>query len=461
MPDLPLPLTFRAEIIEPLVVSIRAGESCALVGVGSSGKSNIVRFLHERADARQHYFGAEARRLLWLMVDCNALDSYEEHSLYPAMIDSLARAVSARSDLGPLNAPLADLYREAASPDLRAGAFRALSRAVEAVKAAGNFQFVFVLDDCDTLVEKAPPALFRRLRALRDDSKYQLVYITVSRRELQFLRPHSPEFESFYEIALIRSFAVGPYAEADARYMLDRLAARLPQPRPLEPLEADRLIQATGGHPGMIKAAFFASRAGELALDSELNDILIGDSAVMDECRKIWDSLEPEDHAGLAAAVQGKPVSGPAQGTLMAKGLLRERTDGTHTILCPPLEAYVARKAGVTMKQAAPPKGGVPVIQIFVSAKLVRVDGREINLRRVEFDLLCALCERQGHACAREGLREKAQIAEAHEPSGLGASAEAVLDRAIVELKRKIEPPGVELIQPAPGGGYKFTGVCS
>ncbi|MBI3241299.1 MAG: winged helix-turn-helix transcriptional regulator [Chloroflexi bacterium] len=453
MPDLPHPLTFRSEIIEPLVESIRAGESCALVGVGSSGKSNIVRFLRERDDARQHYFGADARRLLWLMVDCNALDSYEEHSLYAAMIDSLTHVVSARSDLGALNATLGDLYREAVSPELRSGAFRALSRAVEAVKAASNFQFVFVLDDCDTLVQKCQPALFRRLRALRDDSKYQLVYITVTRRELHRLRPTSPEFESFFEIAVMRSFAVGPYSDADARTMLERLAARLPQPRPLEPLAIDRLLTATGGHPGLIKAAFFATRAGETALESDLIETLINDSAVMDECRKIWDSLEDEEHAGLVAASQGRPVTGPALGALMAKGLIRERTDGTHAILCPPLETYVSQKAGA--RAATPPpnaKGGEAVIEIFPGVKLVRVDGREVSgLSKAEFDLLCVLAEKRGQACSRSLLLERVFAAEAHRASEL----DAALDRAVAELKRKIEPPGKVLIASAPGGGYQ------
>ena len=220
MPDLPLPLSFRSEIIELIAESIRAGESCALVGVGSSGKSNIIRFLHDRADAREHYFSDSSRRLLWLMVDCNALDAYDEPSLFTAMIDSIARAAAARSDLGTLTQTLDGLYREVVSPGGGIHAFRNLRRAIETVRAAGDFQFAFVLDDCDKLVQVAPPTLLRRLRALRDEFKYKLVYITVTRRELHRLRPLSPEFETFYEIIVVRSFAIGPYSDADARYML-------------------------------------------------------------------------------------------------------------------------------------------------------------------------------------------------------------------------------------------------
>lgn len=458
MPDLPHPLTFRSEIIQPLADSIRASESCALVGVGSAGKSNIIRFLRDRPEAREKYFGDEARRLLWLMVDCNALDSYDERSLYVAMIDSLSRAVGDRSDMGALSARLEEFYNAAASPEDKAGAFRALSRAVEAVKAAGNFKLAFVLDDCDLLVEQAPLALFRRLRALRDESKYQLVYVTVTRRDLNRLRPFSPEFESFFEIILVRSFAIGPYSEADARYMLMRLAARLPQPRTLTPLEATRLIQATGGHPGLLKAAFYASRAGELANDPDFSAVLINDSSVTDECRKIWESLEDEERAGLGAALQSHAVSGPAQKSLTMKGLVRERTDGSHSIFCPVFEAWAAQKMGLSIPSpAAIARGGLPIVEIFPGVRLVRVDGREVKgLRRVEFELLCALFERQGEACPRDQLLEKAALAESLEPSKLGSSVDEVLDRAMVELRRKIEPPGLPIIVSVAGGGYKL-----
>ncbi|MEK7276105.1 MAG: winged helix-turn-helix domain-containing protein [Chloroflexota bacterium] len=460
MPDLPLPLTFRAEIIEPLAQSIRAGESCALVGVGSSGKSNIVRFLRDRADARQHYFGDSARRLLWLMVDCNALDAYDEPSLYGAMIDSLTRAIAARSDAGALGSTLDGLCREAVAPDGRAGAYRFLHRAVELTRQAGDFQLAFVLDDCDKLIQTAPPTLFRRLRALRDDYKYQLLYVAVTRRELHGLRPQSPEFESFFEIVVSRSFAVGPYSDHDARFMINRLASRLEMPRTLDDFEIGRLILATGGHPGLLKTSFYASRAGELAAEPDLMEMLANDSHVTDECRKIWESLEDEDRAGLIAAISGKALGGGAHTALMAMGLVRERTDGTHAIFCPLFESYVAHKAGGPPSISLPHSGGGPVFEIFPHTRLVRVDSHQINLRRIEFELLCLLLEKRGSACSREDLLERAVAAESREPSGLGNSIDGAIDQAVIELRRKIEPRGAPkpYITATPGGGYRLIG---
>lgn len=460
MPDLPLPLSFRSETIELIAESIRAGESCALVGVGSSGKSNIIRFLHDRADAREHYFGDAARRLLWLMIDCNALDTYDEPSLFTAMIDSLARAAAARSDLGTLTQTLDGLYREVVSPGGGIHAFRNLRRTLETVRAAGDFQFAFVLDDCDKLIQVAPPSLLRRLRALRDEFKYKLVYITATRRELHRLRPLSPEFETFFEIVVVRSFAIGPYADADARYMLDRLALRLPTPRAIDPLEARRLIQATGGHGGLLKAAFFATRAGETALDPDLIDALTNDSSVMDECRKVWESLEEEEHEGLIAAANGKPIVGEARSALMAKGLVRERTDDTHALFCRVFEAYVRVKAGVPVGaiHESPLQQTEPRLDIYQGSRLVRVGGKELNMTRAEFEVLCLLYEKRGRDVRREELLERVLTAETYEPSGLGANVDRVLDRAVLELKQKLEAHGFArpVIVPAGGGGYRM-----
>lgn len=473
MPDLLLPLTFRAELIEPIATSISAGESCALVGVGSSGKSNIVRFLRDRPDAREHYFGAAARRLLWLMVDCNALDAYDEPSLFLAMLDALGRAVSARSDLGPLAGNLGDLYKETAAPGGGASAFRNLSRALESLRAAGDFQCAFVLDDCDQLIASAPPVLLRRLRALRDEFKYKLVYVTVTRREIVDLRKHSPEFETFYEMLVVRSFAVGPYAEADARFMLDRLGARLPQPHSLEPLAIRQLINATGGHGGLLKAAFFVTRAGEDALEPDLVESLSTNPSLIDECSKIWDSLDKRDHDGLLAAAAGQSVPANARLPLLAKGLLHERTDETHAIFCPVFENYVRQKASLPMvgandpalrqaqgagRSPLPATRPEPRLEIYQGSRLVRLNGQDLPMTRAEFELLCRLVEMRGQDCRREELLERILAGETAEPSNLGANVDETLDKAARLLGQKLEAAGFAKPAIVPvGEGYKMV----
>lgn len=460
MPDIPLPITFRAELIELIAQAVAAGESCALVGVGSSGKSNVVRFLRDRSDAREHYFGAGARRLLWLLVDCNALEAYDERSLMQAMLEALVAAATRRSDLGALRATLEGLLAETPAPG---SAYRALHRAIEAIQMAGDFMCAFVLDDCDQLVATAPGALLRRLRALRDDFKYKLIYVTVTRRELVDLRPHSAEFETFYELLVVRSFAVGPYSEADARFMLDRLAARLPEPTALDPRAARKLIAATGGHGGLLKAAFFVTQAGQEALAPGLDEMLSATPSLIDECAKIWDSLEKRDREGLAATTAGSGLSDEMRLPLLAKGLVHERVDGSHVIFCPVFDSFVRRKAGLPVRTAAAPQAAGPAreprLEIYQGSRLVRIDRQDVSMTRSEFELLCRLYERRGQECRREDLLERILQAETVEPSRLGRTVDEALDRAAQELAHKLEAYGFARpsIVIGESGGYMMT----
>src|ERR1700694_5786347 len=72
MPELPIPVGFRAETLQQVVRLLRSGESCAVVGVGSSGKSNVARHL-ARADVRKEYFGPEAESTLIVYLNCKPL----------------------------------------------------------------------------------------------------------------------------------------------------------------------------------------------------------------------------------------------------------------------------------------------------------------------------------------------------------------------------------------------------
>ena len=51
MPDLLPPVRYREEIFDTVSELLRAGESCALVGVSGSGKSSLAHHL-TRADVR-------------------------------------------------------------------------------------------------------------------------------------------------------------------------------------------------------------------------------------------------------------------------------------------------------------------------------------------------------------------------------------------------------------------------
>ena len=45
----PLPLYSRASEVDQVMSSIQSGESCLVIGIGSVGKSNLIRFIQQPA----------------------------------------------------------------------------------------------------------------------------------------------------------------------------------------------------------------------------------------------------------------------------------------------------------------------------------------------------------------------------------------------------------------------------
>ena len=69
----PLPITYRASEVKKILAAVHAGDSCSVVGIGSVGKSNLLRFIH-REDVRFTYLDQEERASrLFVYIDINKI----------------------------------------------------------------------------------------------------------------------------------------------------------------------------------------------------------------------------------------------------------------------------------------------------------------------------------------------------------------------------------------------------
>ena len=96
------------------------------------------------------------------------------------------------------------------------------------------------------------------MRGIRDDYKYQLTYITFTRRTLsqivEELGASKLALEPFVELFTDSTHYLGPYSEADATAMLDRLSER--QNVNFSPSFRRFLLKSTGGFAGLLRASF-------------------------------------------------------------------------------------------------------------------------------------------------------------------------------------------------------------
>jgi two-component system KDP operon response regulator KdpE len=87
-------------------------------------------------------------------------------------------------------------------------------------------------------------------------------------------------------------------------------------------------------------------------------------------------------------------------------------------------------------------------LEVDLAARIVRVDGAEVHLTPIEFDLLRTLARNRGRLLTHRSL-----LVEVWGPEY--ASDTAVLRTHIANLRRKI---GSDHIRTDPGVGYRFTG---
>ena len=147
MPDLPLSLDFRSELFVPLTAQLRAGESAALLGVGSCGKSNVVRFL-KRADAREFYFQAQAPVTLYTPIDCYKMQDTAEVTVYAAILAALAETAPMLGEEGAKLAPQFDAWWNEIittnrAPIAQRRVEQALAACCKVLAGTDNFCFAF------------------------------------------------------------------------------------------------------------------------------------------------------------------------------------------------------------------------------------------------------------------------------------------------------------------------------
>ena len=449
MAEIPLPVEYRADVIQQIVRWAQAGESCSVVGVAGCGKGNIAQHLC-RADVRLHYFGADAARIFVLYLHCKPITPQAPHILF---LDALDRLETAAGELAGAFAPLQpaiNALRQEAQSNPELLAIRDLGKAIAAVVNAGAQRVILLLDDCDELFGKAAPTLFADLRALRDSHKYRLVYVTFTRRELGYLRADLDEEEELSDLmdAAGHVIPIPGHSETDSRATLQRLDARQNPAQPLTDAEIRQLHELAGGHASLMRALYFASRIKFPLQSRDAFNLLAHEPGVRDECEKIWNGLTQTERQTLCHIVRHEPADDDTVGWLAQVGVLRVRPTLAPNFCSPIFEKLVQELAG------APP---MPVLDFTPPPPQVRVSGETVtSLRMPEYHILQHLWNRRPEVCTHGDLIQVLHVGEQKDPTakGVGNPLER-LARYVQQIKSKIGPTG-QSIQ-ATNNGYRWV----
>jgi len=336
-------ITFRYEEIKEILSKVRAGDSCSVVGIGSVGKSNLLRHLL-RPETQKHHLGDLARELKLVLVDPNnMLDSlplltgqqvlsswagYEimTHRLYKAFYPFTGFTEEDKKTFQYAY----DQLHNGQNPLIPHIGLRYLEAVLEILlsqpePAGSHRRITFVFDEFEDMLANLPEKFFQTLRGIRDDYKYRLTYIIFTRRSIpQIIAQNGYNhlaLEPFVELFTGNTLYLGPYSDADAKAMLDRLSARKNVTYP--PSFRNFLLRVSGNHAGLLRASF--DLAGQIAFgtpESEALRFLANSEPIQSECQIIWDSLPEIEQATLKELV-GQPSASGKDQTVVA--LLREK----------------------------------------------------------------------------------------------------------------------------------------
>ncbi|MDX2160570.1 MAG: hypothetical protein SF162_04515 [bacterium] len=358
------PLTFRPEETAFVMQCWSAGVSCSLVGVGSVGKSNLLKHIVSQ-EVQRHYRGPDATLYIPVIIDANlmiplAADASEPlrcwagyellmHRLYTTLhpFDTIPQETAER---------FYDLYQllhDGTNPLYVSMGLRYFELGLTLLIEQG-LQFVFLLDECEEFLLHLPPKFFQTLRGIRDMHKRSLLFLTFSRAPLPILVErmgiNPAAAEAFLELLTDHVYYVGPYNEADGSAMLQEWLSR--EKREVSLNTRQQIEQVTGRYAGLLRAVISILDTPpplewQTSTLDQLCKALLMRQVVLTECRTLWASLTPPEQYVLKAVVrlvayQSTPETEQIVALLIQKRLLRLDKHQQRLDIMPPLfNAYV------------------------------------------------------------------------------------------------------------------------
>lgn len=440
----------RTRELAHLINCLRQGECAAVIGISNIGKSSLLQALRSEPALRACAHNGEAPPQIVLLDFLGAtpdeLDFYEQ--LLHATIMSLGSAPPDPTLPGTLKAAHRELLRATTHRE----AHYLFDEAISTLCRESGRRLVFVLDEFDRAYQKLPAAPLLHLRRLRDRVQGRLSYITATCRRLQHLRADDEELYEFHEPLDPHTLILQPLTQDESHRFIDHLPAQRGETLP-EAL-AKRIIDLSGGHPGLMERLY------DVLADVPLDEALVTPPAELEqmlsirqECQRLWDELETEEHEALLALShneKGHPrdtLDPQQRDALESKGLIA-RQGHRPAIFSPILAQFV--KGERERRRRASPRG----LRLDEHGRFW-VDNLEItwDLSDLQRRLAKLLCDSGPAGCTKLEILDAVY-------EGV---AEGVSDAAIYELIGRLR----EIVEPDPhhpvyiltvrGRGYRLA----
>ena len=433
---LPENLIGRNQDVEAIRRLAETGACVSLVGISNLGKSALMRQLTQSPSQGTFVY-----------VDCNQMPERTGRALFVA----IWHALSARLSTSELRAGAQHLYESmVAAPSNMTAALNFEAGLAFAFEHLAT-PLVFCLDDFDEAYRDLEPQTFLNLRAYKDQFGARLAYVTATERELARL-PQSREQGEFLELVAPHTHMMHFLQLTESRAFCDFVAAR--EKVSFSDTDIEFIHANADGHPGLIQAVCYvltqvagASKPGkqqERIIHQLVQQNLADDVNVQSECKKIWDDLDPEEHAALLN-FDAADAASPAQRRLRAKFIVRADAEDAK-IFCRLFADFVRR---VKITQAHKASG------VYIDGGDVWVDGNRIEaLTDLEYRLLEFLYGKMDRVCDKYSIVENVWGQQF-----IDEVDDARIEKLVSRVRQKIEPDAAHprYLVSLRGRGYKLT----
>lgn len=414
---------------------VRDAVCCSLVGISNMGKSALLRLLAEPG-VHPAYLGGAASLHSCVLVDCNRMLELSEQGFYELILRCVQDRLAVEDAEAGLLARLQRAYDRLIHPSSPFDIPLSFNQGMTAVCGRPEHRLVLLFDEFDQALAGIQGRVFLNLRALKDQYKRTMVYITATNRPLTRIRSRADVGE-FSELFAHHTYHLPPLAREDVQRYVQRFAAQ-------EGVAFDRADETficlwAGGHPGLLEATCRAlGRVTGAAVRDEMQDRMIhrevagwllDDLSVRVECQMIWDQLpEDEQEALLGVLSPGEGVAQETIDRLERKYILRGGPDERR---------FFARLFGEYVQRLrATRRPRVTGIRVDVDSGAVFVDGRETEtLTNLEYRLLLLLFGRLGQIVSKYDVVEAVWGEEY-----IDEVDDARIEKLVSRLRNKIEP---------------------
>lgn len=364
-------INFREPTLFPIFNRIIDGDSINIVGVGTVGKTHLIKHFTERIDVQDYFLkdkcnsNLSSNDLVFLRIDPNALlelpVSFQSnlgvpHSwlgmelIFRKLLASVRDRDPDPSNKKSLFSVTSKLYskshdRENLGPVL---IFALLEEAITNFleEYIPNGRLVIVFDEFQRMLN-LPDTFFLNLRSLRDLFRYQICYVAATRQDLNQLVPREraailePFMELFRDTIYIGAYASDSDLEELVTYLTHR---KLGSDVRLDDHVFQRVKRLTGGHGGLVRTCFdYISQIEEARDDQVAIQALLQFRPVARECLVLLESLSVEEKSLLGSIAKERDFDP----ILSNRGVLRDLQNKqivtelkTKVYIVPPLLNY-------------------------------------------------------------------------------------------------------------------------